>query len=290
MSIFDSMGTQKEVKLAQGTIRYRESGQGEPILFIHGFLVNSALWRKVIPELAKNFRCIAPDLPLGAHTIPMEANADLTPPGVAKLIADFMAALDLTNVTIVGNDSGGALSQVVITRHPERIKRLVLTNCDCYENFVPPSVVAFQLLPYIPGSIFLMGWLLKFGFFQKFFGKIVAKYPIEEAVRKAYFTPSGQSKEVRRDINKFIKGISKRYTLEAATHFKGFNKPVLIAWARKDWLFTKKYAERLVKDFPNAKLAYVDNSLAFVAEDQPKFLAEQIETFMGVGKESKVKS
>jgi pimeloyl-ACP methyl ester carboxylesterase len=281
MSVFDSMGTQKEVKLAQGTIRYRETGQGEPILFIHGFLVNSALWRKVVPELAKNFRCIAPDLPLGGHSIPMEANTDMTPPGVAKLIADFMAALDLKDVTLVGNDSGGALSQVVITRHPERIKRLVLTNCDCYKNFVPPLVVGFQLLPYIPGSILFLGWLLKFGFFQKLFGKIVAKYPIEKAVLKAYFTPIGENKEVRRDTRKFIKGISNRYTQEAAAHFKDFNKPVLIAWAKKDWLFTRKYAERLAKDFPLAKLAYVENSWAFVPEDQPKFLVEQIEAFMG---------
>lgn len=283
MSVFDGLGIQKEVKLAQGTIRYHEAGQGEPILFIHGFLVNSALWRKVVPDLAKNFRCIAPDLPLGGHSIPMEANADLTPPGVAKLIADFMAALDLKNVTIVGNDSGGALSQLLLTRHPERIKQLVLTNCDCFENFVPPLVVAFQLLPYIPGSIFSMGWLLKFGFFQKLFGKIVAKYPVEEAVLKAYFTPASQSKEVRRDIRKFLKGVSNHYTLEAATHFKDFNQPVLIVWAKKDWLFPRKYAERLVKAFPNAKLSYVDNSLAFVPEDQPQFLAEQIETFIGVG-------
>ena len=92
--------------------RYRERGTGEPIVFVHGALVNADLWRKVVPELAKDFRCIAPDLPLGSHERAMPADADLSPPGVAKLIADFIAALDLDNVTLVGNDTGGALCQL----------------------------------------------------------------------------------------------------------------------------------------------------------------------------------
>ena len=96
------------MSLPQGTINYRERGTGDPIVFVHGALVNADLWRKVVPELAKDFRCIAPDLPLGSHERAMPADADLSPPGVAKLIADFIAALDLDNVTLVGNDTGGA--------------------------------------------------------------------------------------------------------------------------------------------------------------------------------------
>src|SRR3954447_8211789 len=103
MSISAALGEQKEVRLSQGTIRYRERGSGEPIVFVHGLLVNADLWRKVVPELSKDFRCIAPDLPLGSHEQPLDEGADLSPYAVAKLIADFLAALDLERVTLVGN-------------------------------------------------------------------------------------------------------------------------------------------------------------------------------------------
>src|SRR5947208_13344393 len=104
MSISAELGQQHEVRLPQGAIRYRERGGGEPIVFIHGLLVNGDLWRKVVPELSKDYRCIVPDLPLGSHERAMSEDADLSPYGVAKLIDDFLAALDLRDVTLVGND------------------------------------------------------------------------------------------------------------------------------------------------------------------------------------------
>ena len=97
-----------EVHLPQGTIRYREDGTGEPLLFVHGVVVNGSLWRKVVPQLSKDFRCIVPDWPLGAHEVPMSADADLSPPALAKLVVDFMDALGLESATLVGNDTGGA--------------------------------------------------------------------------------------------------------------------------------------------------------------------------------------
>ena len=87
--------------------------------------MNGALWRKVVPELAPDFRCIAPDWPLGSHEVPLGDQADRTAGGMARLIADFMTELGLEDVTLVGNDSGGALCQLVVTRHPERVGRLV---------------------------------------------------------------------------------------------------------------------------------------------------------------------
>src|SRR3954463_10341635 len=88
-------------ELDAGTIHYRESGSGPTIVFAHGLLVNGTLWRKVTPLLEDRFRCVVPDLPLGSHSKPMSADADLTPPGVARILADFMAALDLEKVTLV---------------------------------------------------------------------------------------------------------------------------------------------------------------------------------------------
>ncbi|HEV2791451.1 MAG TPA: alpha/beta fold hydrolase, partial [Solirubrobacterales bacterium] len=101
----------KEIQLRAGTIRYREAGAGKPVVFVHGYLVDSRLWGGVVDRLSDRFRCIAPDWPMGAQKVAMDPAADLSPPGFAQLIADFLEELDLDDVTIVGNDSGGAISQ-----------------------------------------------------------------------------------------------------------------------------------------------------------------------------------
>ena len=114
-------GQERSVELANGTIHYRELGpaagaQGDsgsaPIVFVHGVFANGLLWRNVAPPLAAKYHCIVPDWPLGAHPAPMRADADLSVPGQARLVADFLEALGLREVTLVGNDSGGAISQV----------------------------------------------------------------------------------------------------------------------------------------------------------------------------------
>src|SRR5258708_31792713 len=94
-----------ETTLPQGIVRFRDVGHGPPIVFVHGLLVSGNIWRKVIPHLMRDHRCIAPDWPLGSHTVPMNADADLSPVGVAKMVADFLEALDLHDVTLVGHDS-----------------------------------------------------------------------------------------------------------------------------------------------------------------------------------------
>ena len=116
-----------EIELAQGRIRYRDEGGGPPIVFVHGALVDGRLWEPVVERLGDS-RCIVPDLPLGAHSIAMRPDADVSPAGIARLIADLLEALDLRDVTLVGNDTGGGLCQLLVTRHPERVGRLVLTT------------------------------------------------------------------------------------------------------------------------------------------------------------------
>jgi len=112
MSLFEELGVQKEVPLCQGIVRYRECGSGEPIVFVHGLLVNGDVWRKVVPTLAQRYRCIIPDLPFGAHTLALNPDADLTPPGIARLLADFLTALDLAAVTLLASDTGGRLHKL----------------------------------------------------------------------------------------------------------------------------------------------------------------------------------
>src|SRR5262249_18521811 len=124
---------EKEIELSPGMVRYRDVGKGPPIVFVHGLLVSSLLWRKVVPSLSRTHRCIVPDWPLGSHAVALKPDADVSPLGVAKLIAELIEALGLDDVTLVGNDVGGALCQLVVTKFPQRIGRLVLTTCDAFE-------------------------------------------------------------------------------------------------------------------------------------------------------------
>ena len=249
---------------------------------MHGLLVNGFLWRKVVPLLSRDFRCIVPDLPLGSHALAMRPGADLTPPALARLIADFIAALDLDDVTLVGNDTGGALCQLVATRHPERIGRLVLTPCDAFENFPPPF---FDYLLYAARVPVVLGALLqtmRIGALARSplgFGWL-AKHRLEDAAIASYTRPAIGSAAVRRDLVKVLRGIDPRYTLEAAERLRAFDRPTLLAWAPEDRFFPLAHARRLAEILPDARIAEVHDAYAFVPEDQPERLADLIAGFV----------
>lgn len=272
----------KEVRLEQGTVRYRDTGEGSTIVFIHGILVNSALWREVIPPLAQHSRCIAPDLPLGGHRVPMNTDADLSPRGMAQLVSDLLKNLDLRAVTLVGNDTGGAICQIVVAKHPERLSRLVLTNCDAYEDFFPLSLRPFHYGAKFFGQRFVdsLAWTLRARFAQRILMWTVAKRRMDATILDAYMGPFIREPGVRRDLTKFLSKVSNRYTLDAARSFRVFGRPVLIAWGENDFFFSPKLARRLQQDFPDATLQFMPDSRAFVPEDRPERLAESIRDFV----------
>lgn len=272
----------REVELEQGVVRYQEVGEGPVLVFVHGLLVNGALWRKVVPLLGQHYRCIVPDLPLGSHRIPLNPDVNSGPGVAAQIIADLLEALDLRDVTLVGNDTGGAICQIVAASHPGRLSRLVLTNCDAYEAFFP-----LLLKPLHYGAKFLgqrftdvLAWALRARFAQRVLLWTVAESKMDPATLDAYLGPLIQSPEVRRDLTKFLSRVSNRYTLDAARTFRNFDSPVLIAWGENDMFFSSKLARRLEKDFPSANLEFIPNSRAFVPEDQPERLVGLIQNFM----------
>src|SRR5918992_820688 len=156
------------VALPQGTIHYAENGSGRPVVFVHGYLMGGELWQRLASELAPlGYRCIAPTWPLGAQPEPMAADADLTPPGLAALIAAFIGELGLEDAVLVGNDTGGALCQLVAARHPEAIGALVLTNCDAFENFPPSFFKALVVAARLPGFAGALLQPLRAGFVRR---------------------------------------------------------------------------------------------------------------------------
>jgi len=280
----------KQIDLPAGAIRYRDTGAGAPIVFVHGLLVNGALWRKVTPSLGAGHRCIVPDFPLGSHRSPMKTDADLSPPGVAQLVSDFLEALDLDGVTLVGNDTGGAICQLVAAHHPERIGRLVLTPCDAYDNFLPPAFRPLQYGAYVPGLITGVIQAARIGAVRRGplgFGMLTKRRPMDDEVLRAYLAPFLADSGVRRDALKVLRGISNRQTLEAAERLRQFDRPTLVAWAPEDRFFKLRFAERLVSDIPNARLVRIEDSFTFVPEDQPERLAEEITGFIAETQEGR---
>jgi pimeloyl-ACP methyl ester carboxylesterase len=281
MASSEALGTIHEVDLPVGRIRYSERGQGPLVVFVHGLLVNADLWRAVVSQVAKaGFRCIAPDWPFGAHQLPVP-DADLRPPGMAALIAAFLERLDLADVTVVANDTGGAITQLLMTRHPERIGRVVLTSSDSLERFFPPVFAPLPTLARLPGTVWVLTQLLRVRALHRLpftFGW-VAKRPIPSDIVDSYLLPSRHDAAVRQDLRRFLRGVHHRYTLAAARALPQFTKPVLLAWAGEDRLFPLGLAHRLAALLPHATVVPIPDSYTFVPEDQPALLARLVVDF-----------
>ena len=269
----------REIDLPAGRVRYREAGEGRPVVFVHGYLVDGRLWDGVVDGLSDRCRCLAPDWPIGAQQIAMKPDADLSPYGVAATIAGFLEALDLEDVTIVGNDSGGAMSQVLVTRHPERIGRLVLTNCDTHENFPPGIFKAMPPIAALPGGMALLAAPFRIGALARAAFKPFAKSEIPPELIASWMRPGLHDRGVKRDAKKVTVGMNKRYTLEAAEKLRGSELPLLLTWAPGDKFFPIRYAERLRDEIPNAKLVEIQDAKTFVPLDQPARLADLIADF-----------
>lgn len=282
MPATEPLGDTRQVTVTAGQLDCAVRGDGPPILFLHPLLASALHWRKVVPLVADaGFRCVAPTLPLGAHRTAMRDGADLTPPGVATMVVEIIEALELGAVTLVGNDSGGALAQMVTVKHPDVVDRLVLTSCDALEDFFPPLFRYLSLGARIPGFAPIVGQVLRVRALRHTppaFGWL-AKRGVPHDVIDAYAEPFLTNAGVRRDAVAFVRGVSNRHTCEAAERLRSFPRPVLIAWAREDRVFKPAVAERLAEMWPSATLAWIDDAYAFTPEDQPEVLARLINDF-----------
>ncbi|WP_326565354.1 alpha/beta hydrolase [Amycolatopsis rhabdoformis] len=279
------LGSDHRIRLPQGEVRYYERGSGHPVVFVHGVLTNALLWRKVVPTVADaGFRCLAPDLPMGAHELPMRADADLSAPGMATLLGDFLEALDLHDVTLVANDTGGAVTQLLLARHPERVARVVLTPSDCFEYFFPPIFKPLPVVARVPGSMAVLGQLLRVRALWPLpllFGWVTKK-PLDPAVASSYLLRLRSSHGVQRDLRKLLSSVDSALTLAAASELRTFDRPVLLAWASEDKLFPVRLAHRLADLLPDARVVEIADSYTFVPEDQPAVLAGHIVEFARV--------
>jgi pimeloyl-ACP methyl ester carboxylesterase len=276
-----ALGDSTEAEIPAGRIRYRERGHGPPIVFLHGIVANGVLWRRVAPRLSADYRCIVPDWPLGSHELALKPGCDFSLPGLADLVGDFLTTLELDGVTLVANDTGGAIAQWVAIRHPERLARLVLTPCDAFDNFLPPVLRHLQLFGRRPAGLRVLAEALRFRVIQRLpiaFGRLTVR-PIDREAMDAYTRPLRTNAGVRRDFAALVRAISKRYTQEAAQRLAAFDKPALVVWSLDDRLFPLAHGHRLAALLPQGRLEVIDDAGAFIPEDEPELLAVRIAEF-----------
>jgi pimeloyl-ACP methyl ester carboxylesterase len=270
------LGSPYDVELPAGPLRYYETGDGPPIVFVHGYLVNANLWRNLVPLLAGHYRCITVDWPLGSHLFPMKRDADLSPPGIARLIADFLAELDLDDVTLFGNDSGGAYSQLVAANHPERLGRVVLSSCETPESTWPPGgfglLKATAVHPLSYRALYqalrwprTWRWRNTYGW--------LAKTPIDAEVMRSYIMPVLTDAAIRHDGRKAIGSVDIRYVRAGAAQLAG--KPLEFLWAADDRVFPLSIAQAYATQL-GAPLQTIPDSYTYVSEDQPEQVAKAL--------------
>jgi pimeloyl-ACP methyl ester carboxylesterase len=265
------------INLSQGAVHYSDDGAGPcVVLLIHGLFVDGRVWDRLVPLLTPWARCIRPDLPLGAHRTPMNGNADLSPPGLARMIAEMIERLDLREVTVLGNDTGGALCQILCANHPELVQRLVLTNCDAFEHFPPVAFRAIERIgSHIPGAIAGLDLFLRVRLLRRatLAAAPLTMRPLPDQLLASWFEPLGD-RHIRADVRAVLAGISPRHTLAAADRLTAFDRPALIAWGTRDRFFPLSDAQRLARVLPHARLETVDDARTYVQVDQPQRLAE----------------
>jgi pimeloyl-ACP methyl ester carboxylesterase len=274
----------QQITLPAGTIEYRDTGGTGPVLvLLHGLLMDASLWDEVIGHLAPDYRCVAPTLPLGAHRHAMSPDADLSPRGLARLAAEFLDRLDLRDVTLVGNDTGGVLVQLLAGARSPRIAQIALVSCDAFENFPPgltgrTLVLAGRLSPSLFGLFMQQLRVRPFRRLPLAFGWLTMR---GDAMTRAWLTPVFTQRAIRRDTVRVLRGISAepRLLLDAAEELRGFDRPALVAWASADRVMPPEHGRRLAELLPQGHLITIDDSYTLVPLDQPVQLADALREF-----------
>jgi len=278
----DALGSRRTARVPAGTIGYRAGGSGTPVVFVHGVGVNGDLWRNVAPGLMSERRCIVPDLPFGSHSHPLREDVDMSLPGMARIVSDFIEALDLEDAVLVANDTGGAVAQWLVGHHAERIAGLVLTSCDAFEKFPPTPQRYLEMAGRSRPLMWFVAWSVQFKIVQRLptaYGW-ASRSAIDPTIMRSYTDPVRQNAAVRRDLARLLRAVDTRYTHEAAEALRGFDKPALVIWAADDKLFPLEHGRRLAQLLPQASFVTIPNSRTFIPEDQPERLVSMVRGFL----------
>jgi pimeloyl-ACP methyl ester carboxylesterase len=264
------------IDISAGTIHYEATGpeNGRPVVFVHGYLMGGQLWRQVSQRLAeRGLRCIAPTWPLGAHPEPLRPGADRTISGVAGIVAEFLNALGLEDVVLVGNDTGGVVTQLVAVHHPERLGALVLTSCDAFDHF-PPPILKPVILAAKTKSVFRTAiQAMRAPVARKRAYEGLAHSDIDD-LTQTWVRPALSDAAIAEDLRQFTLSMRTEVTTGVAARLPEFDKPTLIAWSGDDVFFEQEDGARLAATIPGARLEVIEGARTFSMLDRPDRLAD----------------
>jgi pimeloyl-ACP methyl ester carboxylesterase len=276
--------TMSQIELSAGTIEYEDTGGAGPTLvLLHGLLMDASLWDDVIADLSVDHRCVAPTLPLGAHRHAMHGDTDLSLRGIARLVTELLDRLDLRGATVVGNDTGGALVQLLVGNGATRVSRIVLASCDAFDNF-PPGLTGKTLVltGKLPPALFGL-------FMQQMRLRPLRRLPIAfgwltkrgDATTARWMRPILQQREIRRDTVRVLRAAAakKHLMLDAAERLPNYDRPALVVWASGDRVMPPDHGRRLAELLPQGKLIEIPDSYTLLPLDQPAPLARTIRDF-----------
>ena len=270
-----------QLTLSTGTVDYEDTGGAGPVvLLVHGLLMDASLYDDVVADLARDHRCIVPTLPLGAHRHGAVEDADLSLRGIARLVAELLERLDLRDVTLVGNDTGGAIVQLLMADGAERVGRVVLASCDAFDNF-PPGLTGRTLVRTgkLPPALFGL-------FMQQMRLKPVRRLPLAfgwltrrgDATVARWMQPVLHQPEIRRDTVRVLRAIAadRGLLVDVAERLPAFDRPALIVWAGEDRVMPPEHGRRLAELLPQGRLVEVGDSDTLIPLDRPEALAAAI--------------
>ena len=270
-----------QLTLSTGTVDYEDTGGAGPVVvLVHGLLMDASLYDDVVADLARDHRCIVPTLPLGAHRHGAVEDADLSLRGIARLVAELLERLDLRDVTLVGNDTGGAIVQLLMADGAERVGRVVLASCDAFDNF-PPGLTGRTLVRTgkLPPALFGL-------FMQQMRLKPVRRLPLAfgwltrrgDATVVRWMQPVLHQPEIRRDTVRVLRAIAadRGLLVDVAERLPAFDRPALIVWAGEDRVMPPEHGRRLAELLPQGRLVEVGDSDTLIPLDRPEALAEAI--------------
>ena len=246
----------RSVQTASGRISYTEQGTGPVALFVHGVLLNGYLWRHQLADLSDIRRCIAVDL-LAHGDTEIAPDQDVSVTANAKMLKEFLDALNIDQVDLVGNDSGGGIAQIFAALYPERVRSLTLTDCDTHDNWPPEAFKPFLTMAAAGGLRGTLDAMLS--------DKSVYRSPqalgpayehpdqVSDDTIEKYLRPFVRTEQRTRDLQHFLAAFDNKHTLAIEAELKTLKAPTLIVWGTDDVYFDVKWSNWLAENIPGTR-------------------------------------
>src|SRR6266403_1388095 len=263
---------QRSVQTASGHIHYTEQGAGPVALFVHGVLLNGHLWRHQVTNLSDIRRCIAVDL-LAHGDTEIAPDQDVSVTANAHMLREFLDALTIERVDLVGNDSGGGIAQIFAALHPQRVRSLTLTNCDAHDNWPPDAFKPFLAMAAAGG---LRGALDAMLAEKKVYRSLQALGPayeqperVSDASIETYLRPLVRTEQRTCNFQRFLAAFDNAHTVKVEGRLKKLQAPTLIVWGTDDIYFDVKWSHWLADTIPGTrKRAEFEGGRIFFPEER----------------------